>query len=418
MYSTTVMTGAQEYWQRGYTGSGVDVAVIDTGVVPVNGLGIRGKVCDGPDFSLESRSRNLTHLDTYGHGTHVAGIIAGRDAAAVPGRYAGDSADFIGMAPDARIISLKVADAQGSTDVTQVIAAIDWVIVHHHDPGMNIRVLNLSFATDSYQSYVLDPLAHAAEEAWKAGIVVVGAVGDTGWKTGVTDPAVDPYVIGVGAVDTHGTTTHVGHTVATFSAGGDGSRTPDLVAPGTHIESLRDPGSYVDVTYPGGLLDARFFRGTGTEQATAVASGAAALVISQHPELTPDQVKALLMSSATPLAGQPRSLQGAGELNLRGALTTLTRVAVQQYTPSTGSGSIAGARGSAHVSRNGVILQGQTDIMGNPLPTGQPAFVPSNGTAGAGAVFFNGVRWTGAGWAGGSWSEGSWSSNVWGTTWN
>src|SRR5207247_1109334 len=110
--------------------------------------------------------------------------------------YPNDTTDFLGVAPDARIVSVKVADSHGNTDVSQVIAAIDWVVQHAHDPGLNIRVLNLSFGTDSTQSYVLDPLAFAAEVAWNRGIAVVAAVGNAGISaSGLADPAYDPYLI-------------------------------------------------------------------------------------------------------------------------------------------------------------------------------------------------------------------------------
>ena len=432
MYNTTLMTGAQTYWQHGYTGAGIDVAVIDTGVVPVDGLITPGEVCNGPDLSGESTSSGLAHMDAFGHGTYIAGIIAGRDSGTVPGHYAGDSAHFIGMAPDARIISLKVADASGDTDVTQMLAAIDWVIAHHHDPGLNIRVLNLSFATDSVQSYLQDPLAYAAEEAWKAGIVVVGPVGDTGSVTGVEDPAVDPYLIAVGAADTNGGTTYADHTVATFSTAGKGTRNPDLVAPGTHIASLRNRGSLIDTMHPTAVVGGRFSRGSGTEQASAVVSGAAALLISQHPELTPDQVKALLVSTATSLAGQPHGLQGAGELNLRRALGAAPAPAVQDYAPSLGTGSVAGTHGAA--ASNGVAVRGEVDLNGNPLnaspmPGGAGwqggTWEPRTWTGAAGWVggARSGCTWSGGAWSGcsgsgGNWSGGAWSGATWGGDWS
>src|SRR5438105_7494885 len=159
MANLTQSTGAQAMWQAGYTGKGVGVALIDSGVSPVNGMTAPGKLLQGPDLSFESQSPTLQHLDTYGHGTHMAGIIGGRDDAAVDGQYVGDTTHFLGMAPDSTILSIKAADSFGATDVSQVIAAIDWVVQHKDDPGMNIRVINLSFGTNSPQSYVLDPLA-------------------------------------------------------------------------------------------------------------------------------------------------------------------------------------------------------------------------------------------------------------------
>ena len=123
--TTTMATGAQAYWKAGYTGKGVDVAVIDTGTAPVPGLSTAGKIVNGPDLSFESQAPNLRYLDTYGHGTHMAGIIAGRADTAISGKYAGDTSNFLGMAPDARIVSVKVADAMGAADVSQIIAGID-----------------------------------------------------------------------------------------------------------------------------------------------------------------------------------------------------------------------------------------------------------------------------------------------------
>jgi serine protease AprX len=426
LYNTTLMSGAQEYWKAGYTGRGIDIAVIDSGAVPVNGLRASGKLVYGPDLSFDSQSANLRHLDTFGHGTHMSGIAAGRDDAAQPGAYAGDSSRFIGMAPDARIISIKVADSHGNSDVSQVLGAIDWVVVHHNDAGLNIRVVNMSFGTDSYQNYVYDPLAFAAETAWHAGVVVVGATGNRGWKTGVLDPADDPYVIAVGSSDNNGTLGTADDTVSTFSSGGDGNRNPDLVAPGAHIVSLRDPGSYVDVAHPSARVAGRFFRGSGTSMAAAVVSGAAALLLSQNPLLTPDQVKNLLTTTATRLAGAPAILQGAGELNLRSALTAVPALAAQAFAPALGSGSLDGARGSARLTWGGVELRGEVDIFGLPVNTAAMAKALSSGTVWNGGVF-NGAVWTGSGfvtmltgdgwsgtcWGGVMWTNNSWSNNSW-----
>ena len=431
LYNTTLMTGAQAYWAAGYTGQGIDVAVIDTGAVPVNGLHAAGKLIYGPDLSFDSQSPSLRYLDAFGHGTHMAGIIGGRDDNAVPGQYVNQPTEFLGMAPDARIVSIKVGDVQGDTDVSQVLAAIDWVVQHHADAGLNIRVVNMSFGTDSYQSYLYDPLTFAAETAWHAGVVVVGATGNRGWKTGVLDPADDPYVIAAGASDDNGTATTADDTVAAYSSGGDGNRNPDLVAPGAHVVSLRDAGSVIDQNYPTARVVSRLFRGSGTSQASAVVSGAAALLLSQNPALTPDQVKALLTSTATHLANAPASDQGAGELNLRAALTAVPALAVQAFAPAMGTGSLDGSRGSVVISQNGVALRGEMDIFASPVNTTALASNLVNGGDWIGGSF-NGVMWTGAGWGtvltndgysaqawasttwtNGSWSNGSWSNGSW-----
>ena len=213
MYNTTLYTGVRNWWKAGYTGDGVDVAVIDTGVTPVDGLADPGKIVYGPDLSLDAPADNLHNLDANGHGTFMAGIIAGRGSGADPGSYAGDQTNFLGVAPDARIVSVKVGASDGSVDVSQVIAAIDWVVQHRNDNGLNIRVLNLSYGTDSAQPYQVDPLAYAVEQAWKAGIFVVAATGNAGYqfKTGtLADPAYDPKIFAVGATDAQGTMSTVG----------------------------------------------------------------------------------------------------------------------------------------------------------------------------------------------------------------
>ena len=419
IYNTTSLSGAQSYWGAGYTGRGVDVALIDSGVVPVNGLTATGKVINGPDLSLESQFASAQYLDSFGHGTHMAGIISGRDDATVQ-PYKGDSADFVGMAPDSRVLNVKVSDAHGYTDVSEVIAAIDWVVQHKNDNGMNVRVLNLSFGTDGSQSYAYDPLAYAAEVAWHNGIVVVTAAGNAGFAPSgsLADPAYDPYLVAVGAADTQGTTSPADDTVASFSQTGV-QRKPDLVAPGVHVVSLRDPGSYVDQTFgTTGLVGTRFFRGSGTSQATAVVSGAAALLLSQRPSLTPDQVKFLLTSSATKLNNQSANAQGNGELNLNAALTLPVPSTSQSYTRSMGTGTLEGSRGSQHLVMDGVVLQGEKDIFGAAFNSTVMAAAEGLGSSWSGGMW-NGSSWSGSSWSGSSWSGSSWSGSSWsGSSWS
>ncbi len=422
LYSTTQITGAQSYWSKGYTGAGVDVALIDSGVSPVQGLTTPGKVLNGPDLSFDSQAANLQYLDGYGHGTHMAGIIAGRDGAAVAGQYQGDRTDFIGMAPDARIVNVKVADNGGATDVSQVIAGIDWVVQHRNDPGMNIRVLNLSFGTDSLQAYTLDPLAYAAEVAWHSGIVVVASVGNDGTGTGaVSDPADDPWVIAAGAADTHNSISTSDDQPAAFSSWGDGTRNPDVLAPGVHIASLRVPGSQIDNAWGGSATVAtRFFRGSGSSQATAVVSGAAALVVQQHPTWTPDQVKQLLMSTAQNLKAPAKPInEGRGEINLNHALGAGVGSFTQKFATSTGTGSLEKARGSLHVTDStGVTLTGEQDIMGQAFSSAAMAQLEASGQSWSGGTW-NGQSWSGQSWSGQSWSGQSWSGQSWsGQSWS
>src|SRR5204863_415455 len=154
----------------------------------------------------------------------------------------------------------------GATDVSQVLAGIDWVVQHRNDNGMNIRVVNLSFGTDSTQSYLLDPLAYAAEVAWLHGIVVVVSAGNTGFGSAqLNDPAYDPYVLAVAADDTKGSDSPDDDAIPDFQTRGNAVRHPDLVAPGKSIVGLRDPGSFIDQAFPAGRLSrTRLFRGCGS----------------------------------------------------------------------------------------------------------------------------------------------------------
>ncbi|MDQ4005160.1 MAG: S8 family serine peptidase, partial [Actinomycetota bacterium] len=313
MYSTVRAIRAQEYWKKGFTGQGVDVAVIDTGVVPVEGIDNADQVVNGPDLSFDSQVPELTYLDTFGHGTHMAGIIAGRDDSVAAGAETSNTDGFLGVAPDSRVVSVKVANYEGAVDVSQVIAAIDWVVQHRRDAGMNIRVLNLSFGTDGVQDYVLDPLAYATEVAWHKGIVVVAAAGNAGFGSpSLSDPAYDPYVLSVGADISNAPGNVKDDEIPEWSSRGNADRHPDLVAPGKSIQSLRNVGSYIDDMFPVGVINERYFRGSGTSQASAVVSGAVALLLEERPTMTPDQVKALLTGTATPIPGADPAAQGAG----------------------------------------------------------------------------------------------------------
>jgi serine protease AprX len=398
--------GADEVWDDA-TGAGVDVALIDTGVAPVAGI---GTVVNGPDLSFDSQVPGMMHLDAFGHGTHLAGIING------------NSAGLRGVAPGARVVNVKVGAANGAADVSQVIAAIDWVVQHRNDNGLNIRVLNLAYGTDGVQPYQLDPLAYAAEVAWHRGIVVVVAAGNHGETvTTLANPATDPFVIAVGAAETHGTYTTGDDTVASFTNGGSASRGVDLVAPGRSLVSLRTPGSFIDLTHPEGREGDRFFRGSGTSQASAVVAGAAALLLEERPELSPDQVKWLLEKTARPLPHVANHIEGAGELDIRRAVqraVPASTVAAQPFPRSTGTGSLEAARGSVHVTRDGVALVGEQDIFGSPWGGQSWSGQSWSGQSWSGGIW-NGQSWSGQSWSGQSWSGQSWSGQSWsGQSWS
>ena len=424
MWSVTQQTGAQDVWgksdpnndDRKLTGHGVGVALIDTGIAPVEGLTSESKIVNGPDLSFESQAANTRYLDGYGHGTHMAGIIAGKNNAVVAGEEADDK-NFVGMAPDAKLVNVKVGVADGAADVSQVIAAIDWVVANR--TANNIRVLNLSYGTASAQPSTLDPLAHAVENAWRAGIVVVVAAGNDGESgaTTLTMPAADPYVIAVGSSDHHGSNKPEDTTVGAWTNRGTTTRRPDLLAPGKSVVSLRVPESLVDREHPEGLIagdpTGRMFRGTGTSQSAAVVSGAAALLLQRNPGLTPDRVKGLLRSSAEKLRVGTNPTQGAGVVDVKGAVELLEKGSTaayrQSWSLSTGTGSLEAARGGSHVADpdNGIVLSGKKDIFGAAWDA------PTWAAASAQRRSWSGGTWRGTEWAGTGWSSSSWAAVDW-----
>jgi serine protease AprX len=414
---------ARQAWHYG-TGRGVDVELIDTGIAPVQGLTSPGKVINGPDLSFESQAPERRYVDNNGHGTHMAGIIAGSDVGTNANPLSGGSSAVEGVAPGSRLVNVKVGDGNGVTDVSQVLAAIDWVVQHAHDPdgapgGLNIRVLNLSYGTDSSQSAAIDPLAHAAEVAWRNGIVVVAAAGNDGTTTGrLADPAIDPYLIAVGAADTDFSTSPSGDTVPSFSNRGDGVRNPDVIAPGVHIASLIVPGSEVATAYGAAAgVGSRLIRGSGTSQATAMVTGAAALLLSARPSLTPDQVKALLMRTGQAVSGAGRRDEGAGLINVNRAVWARAGSATQNFPMSTGGGSLNASRGTHIVTLDGVPLTGEQDIFGVPFDSATIAAYEESQT-GWNLGVWNGSSWAGSSWAGSSWAGSSWAGSSWaGSSW-
>jgi serine protease AprX len=403
--------GAEVMWARGYTGEGVGVALIDTGVVPVSGL-TSGNVRNAADLSFDGLFGQGRWLDGFGHGTHLAGIIAGEDPAGP------DPERFLGVAPDARLYNVKVGASDGGVDVSQVVAAIDWVVEHRDDdPANPIRVLNLSYGTDGVQDFEVDPLTHAVQNAWRAGIVVVVSGGNAGFGSPrLNNPAYDPHVIAVGAADLAGTAPLSGDDVVPdFSSRGDASRRVDLVAPGRSIVSLRDPGSYIDSAHPGARVGERFFKGSGTSQAAAVVSGAVALLLEQRPELTPDQVKALLRSTAAPMPVADTAGRGAGELDVAAAgfaVAPTAEQAQQSWPTSRGTGSLNAARGTQSVADGGVELSIEWDVMG-PWHASRWAADSTAGTSWVGGRW-NGDDWTGSCWCSSSWAGPSWQPRPWG----
>jgi serine protease AprX len=305
--------------QYGLDGTGIGIAVIDSGVFNHDDLknanGTASRIVYSESFIPGNPSTN----DAYGHGTHVAGILAGngRDS------QNGYQVQYTGLAPNANIINLRVLDANGSGTDSQVIAAIQRAIQLKNT--YNIRVINLSLGRPVFESYKVDPVCQAVEAAWQAGIVVVVAAGNSGrddsnGKQGyatINAPGNDPNVITVGATKTNSSATRLDDTVASYSSKGptllDHIVKPDLVAPGNRIVSLTAPGSTLLSSVSNlniqpittcllGICttgqSGKYMRLSGTSMATPIVAGAAALMLQKDPTLTPDTIKARMMKTA------------------------------------------------------------------------------------------------------------------------
>jgi serine protease AprX len=276
-------TGA---WGAGVTGEGVTIAVIDSGLAP--GRNFTSRVAG----SFEMSSVTNRAADENGHGTYVSGIIAGH------------SDDYSGIAPGARVLSLKVAGRNGAALASDVIGALQWAVDHKEEFG--IRVVNLSLTSSVADSYRQDPLSAAAEQAWFHGIVVVTSAGNFGTEAFAADhaPANDPFVISVGAFGEAGTAAPFDDSPAAWSSRGvtvDGYAKPELMAPGVDIVSTLARGSFLarDAGSPGdGYVGL-----SGTSASAAIVSGTVALMLDAHPELTPDQVKFRLIATGGALDG-------------------------------------------------------------------------------------------------------------------
>ena len=386
----TDVTRASKAWGQGVTGKDVTVAVIDTGVNPTGDLG--GRIIGAADFSGE----NAPFTDSYGHGTFVAGLIAGTGA--------GSNGAVKGVAPEAKIFSVKIAGRDGSTDIFRLLAALEFVAVHKDAFG--IRVLNLSLGTDSTQSYMIDPLNFAIERVWNSGIVVVVSAGNNGK---ITKPADDPLVVTVGASDDKTTLTRVDDAVASFSGVGptisNGLAKPDVVTSGKSVVSSRSPGSTIEANFPNAHIGDRYFKGSGTSASSAVVAGAAALVIQKSWNLNPNQVKHRLTSAAKPLTGATAMQQGAGSIDAFNAVTsTDTTPANQGVTLAGGRGSIQGSSGSYCFRDSTGACMSDADVIA---------------ASGFNEDGFYGSAWGGSAWGGSAWGGSAWAESQWnGSAWN
>jgi len=398
---------ATKVWEQGITGGGVTVAILDSGIAEDADL-------VQPDnrllASVNFADERLTS-DPGGHGTHIAGIVAGNGS--------NSGGEFTGIAPQANVVDVRVLGSTGSGRISSVVRGIEWVLAHR--TAYNIRVINLSFGAPATLPYRADPMSAAVEIAWRRGLVVVAASGNGGPdRDTVVTPGIDPYAITVGATDDRGTIGRDDDLLAWFSAWGsaDSNAKPDLVAPGRRIVSLRVPGSALDVLFPDRVVVAQngatYFRLTGTSMATAVVSGAAALLLQRRPTLTPDQVKALLVGTTQPYgedSGQvlPDPIaDGSGLLDAYAAVNTAPSGA-----PAPSGGLLFGTLQS--VARVACVNQGLRPadgfarslypvLFGSPLNWKDPL---------AGGIFWPALTWDTLVWDSAAWDNFAWDSVLW-----
>ena len=298
------------------SGKGISVAVVDSGI-NTNHIALANKVV----ASVSMVTGDASTGDAFGHGTHVAGIIAGIATTVTP-EYTG------GIAPGAQLVNVRVLGADGSGVTSDVIAGIDWVIANKST--YNIRIINLSLGHPVYESCSLDPLCQEVGKAVNAGIVVVAAAGNYGLNAAgqmvlgsIASPGNSPYAITVGALNTWGTPGRSDDTVATFSSRGptayDMAVKPDVAAPGVKIVSLQANNSWLAANYPvthvAGSGNNAYMYLSGTSMATPMVSGGAALLLQGSPGLSPAQIKLALQSGATYVSDGGLMGAGAGEVN-------------------------------------------------------------------------------------------------------
>jgi serine protease AprX len=351
-----VTAGADRVWTDralGATGAGVTVAVLDTGFTPHPDLG------PGNVTTVITNPRTRTGVDPNGHGTHIAGIVTGRHA----------SGSYVGVAPDAAVIMVKIADDTGLATSADLMRGLQWV--YDNRVARNIRVVSLSVTAGYPESYMTSPIAAAVEQLWFAGVTVVVAAGNDGAAEDAVQyaPANDPYVITVGCLDDNATTTPSDDSLCSFSSRGltqDGQAKPDLVAPGRKVVStLARTGEFAR-EFPDRVVDGTYVRMSGTSMATPVVAGTVALLLERYPRLTPDQIKWLLTTTERAYAGQADE---AGALDAHAAMLTA-----------------GGAVGQAN--------QGLTPSVG---------MLADDGT----------VSWEAGKWSAGKWSAGKWSEVYW-----
>jgi serine protease AprX len=369
-----------------YDGAGIGIAVIDSSVFNSHDefLGRDGnkRIIKDQDFTGLGASGD----DPFGHGTHVASLAAGSGRVVDPVT----GVNYAGVAPGARIFNLRVLDAQGKGKTSWLLAALDWVMANRTNPKYNIRVVNLSLGAPAVESYTNDPLCRAVRRLVDAGVVVVAAAGNDGKGANgqkvygrIHSPGNEPSALTVGATNTYQSNSRHDDTVASYSSRGptrsystdatgvkhyDNLIKPDLVAPGNKLIAAESKENTLTSAYPwlNAYSDANddheMMCMSGTSMAAPLVAGTVALMLQANPTLTPNLIKAILMYTAQPLAGSNVLEQGAGQLNVEGAVR-MARLARHDLTNATPLG--------ANLLTTGSLPTASTTIAGYSFPWAQ-----------------------------------------------
>jgi serine protease AprX len=387
----------QGAWEQGITGKGVTVAVVDSGVsrASVNDFGSRfiGQVSTNDDLQ-----------DRFGHGTHIAGIIAG-DGAASHGKY-------VGVAPGANILSVKYSDHNGMSTEADLVNALHWI--YQNRDHYNIRVVNISSTVGTKSRYTESATAAAVELLWGAGVVVVTSAGNNGYDSCSTcsAPANDPFVITVGAIDDNGTKAINDDFQKPWSSAGttmSGVYKPEVVAPGTNIVSYMPYGKNRNEK-PENVVDGKYFKMGGTSMAAPVVSGVVALMLEANPHLTPNQIKWLLQYTARDyIQIKDRYLSRLSKEQKDNLDIDNIHTKFQEW--NSGDSGVVNADLAVYYA-----LNYRTDSI--PDANQNYAFSPIifNGSTN---VTFGTATWSNATWSNATWSNATWSNATWSNaTWS
>lgn len=301
------------------TGKGVTVAVIDTGVDTHHPALKRGSK-DEPVDCVKENGKAAKCDDDEGHGTHVVGIIRTRDPQGL----------YLGVAPDAKVIAVRIDDDKGVIRESDLLNGLQWV--YQNRVRHNIRVVNLSVSAGLPNSYRTSPIAAAVEKLWTSGVVVVASAGNRGsaYDAAWYPPGNDPLVISVGALDHNSTASFVDDRLALFSSRGltqDGFYKPEILAPGRGIVAPLGKGVRLSKILKDRIIDKEYIRLSGTSMSAPMVSGVAALLLERFPSLTPDQVKWILVNSAR---SYPNQVDKAGVVDPLAAIRLAAAGNVQE----------------------------------------------------------------------------------------